>query len=113
MAGAIGLGNWSPAAEFNVLVDPLAAAIVFQSKIPIIMVPLEVTHTALITEDIFQAFKELPNKKLGSILYDLNRVFQKNYKDTQNFNFPPAHDPCAMFFLLEMEAFQGRKVLGD
>lgn len=49
MAGAIGLGNWSPAAEFNVLLDPIASAIVFSSGIPITLVPLEVTHTALVT----------------------------------------------------------------
>lgn len=83
---------------------------VFQSKVPINLVPLEVTHTALITEDIFEAFHRLPNKSLGQTLYDLNRKFQKNYKDTQDFDYPPAHDPCAVFILLERTAFKGRNV---
>ena len=45
MGGAIGRGNWSPSAEFNILVDPEAAAIVFSGGIKVIMIPLEVTHT--------------------------------------------------------------------
>lgn len=56
MGGAIGLGNWNPAAEFNILVDPEAAAIVFNSGIRVNMVPLEVSHTVLIDEEIFAEF---------------------------------------------------------
>jgi pyrimidine-specific ribonucleoside hydrolase len=40
MGGAIGLGNWSPAAEFNILVDPEAASMVFSEGLPIVMIPL-------------------------------------------------------------------------
>lgn len=40
MGGAIGLGNWSPAAEFNILVDPEAAEIVFGYGLPVTMIPL-------------------------------------------------------------------------
>ncbi|HBL8930507.1 TPA: nucleoside hydrolase, partial [Enterobacter hormaechei] len=44
MGGAMGLGNWTPAAEFNIFVDPEAAEIVFQSGLPIVMAGLDVTH---------------------------------------------------------------------
>src|SRR2546426_3934902 len=52
MGGAMGLGNVTPAAEFNIHTDPEAAAIVFGCGRPITMVPLEVTHQALATSDI-------------------------------------------------------------
>ncbi|EPD0010926.1 nucleoside hydrolase, partial [Escherichia coli] len=48
MGGAMGLGNWTPAAEFNIYVDPEAAEIVFQSGIPVVMAGLDVTHKAQI-----------------------------------------------------------------
>lgn len=59
MGGAIGLGNWSPAAEFNILVDPQAAEIVFTAGLSLVMMPLEVTHTNLITQNIFQQLNTL------------------------------------------------------
>ncbi|MBK0367218.1 pyrimidine-specific ribonucleoside hydrolase RihA [Salmonella enterica] len=48
MGGAMALGNWTPAAEFNIYVDPEAAEIVFQSGIPVVMAGLDVTHKAQI-----------------------------------------------------------------
>jgi inosine-uridine nucleoside N-ribohydrolase len=52
MGGAMGLGNWQPAAEFNIYVDPQAAEIVFQSGIPVVMAGLDVTHKAQILPPI-------------------------------------------------------------
>lgn len=52
MGGAIGAGNVSPAAEFNYYVDPEAAKMVFAEGIPIIVMPLDLTHTVLVTKDI-------------------------------------------------------------
>ena len=48
MGGGVQYGNWTPAAEFNILVDPEAAAVVFESGIPIIMAGLDVTEKAMI-----------------------------------------------------------------
>jgi len=43
---------------------------------------------------------------MGTILYILNRKFQQNYKKLENFDHPPAHDPCAVFYLLERSALK-------
>jgi inosine-uridine nucleoside N-ribohydrolase len=49
MGGAIGEGNTTPAAEFNIWVDPEAAHRVFESELDVTMVGLDVTHQALMT----------------------------------------------------------------
>ena len=57
MGGALGVGNTHPVAEFNIQTDPEAARLVFESGVPLTMVPLEVTHTALATTSVLQARK--------------------------------------------------------
>ena len=47
MGGGTELGNWTPAAEFNILCDPHAARILFESGVKITMFGLNVTHQAL------------------------------------------------------------------
>jgi pyrimidine-specific ribonucleoside hydrolase len=51
MGGAIGLGNMTPAAEFNAWADPDAAQRTFTSGLDVTMVGLDVTHKALFTAD--------------------------------------------------------------
>jgi inosine-uridine nucleoside N-ribohydrolase len=59
MGGAINIGNWTPSAEFNIWADPLAASIMVNSGLKVGMIPLEVTHTAGVTEEIFKKLKDL------------------------------------------------------
>jgi inosine-uridine nucleoside N-ribohydrolase len=60
MGGAVGkgpaaaTGNTGVGAEFNIQVDPEAAAIVFASEVEIVLVPLDVTHTALVTRGVLE-----------------------------------------------------------
>ena len=61
MGGGIATGNWTPAAEFNILVDPEAAKIVFTSGVPITMAGLDVTEKALILPEDFERVRALCN----------------------------------------------------
>jgi pyrimidine-specific ribonucleoside hydrolase len=61
MGGAMVLGNWQPAAEFNIYVDPEAAEIVFQSGIPVVMAGLDVTHRAQIHVEDIERFRQHGN----------------------------------------------------
>lgn len=61
MGGGIHHGNWTPAAEFNILVDPEAADLVFRSGIPIIMAGLDVTEQALVFPEDFERIRALGN----------------------------------------------------
>ena len=59
MGGAIGLGNITPAAEFNIWADPEAAAIVFESEIELTMVGLDVTHEAIVGPERVERFRAM------------------------------------------------------
>lgn len=79
MGGALGIGNTGPVAEFNIQVDPEAASYVFESDIPIYMVPLEVTHCAIVTSSIIKSIDSLQSK-LSKILVELLCFFKTTYQ---------------------------------
>ena len=100
MGGAIGLGNWTPSAEFNIYADPEAADVVFRSGIPITLVPLEVTHQALATEPILAriAALETPVARMSDALL---RYFAETYERVFGFDAPAVHDPCAVAAIID------------
>jgi inosine-uridine nucleoside N-ribohydrolase len=100
MGGAIGLGNTTPAAEFNIWCDPEAAAIVFGCGRPITMAPLEVTHQALATEEVLQRLREA-QRPVASFAADLLIFFADSYKQVFGFPSPPVHDPCAVAAVID------------
>lgn len=59
MGGGVHVGNWSATAEFNIIIDPEAAHIVFNEPWPVVMVGLDLTHQALATREIEAEFKAL------------------------------------------------------
>ncbi|PKL07395.1 MAG: hypothetical protein CVV51_14340 [Spirochaetae bacterium HGW-Spirochaetae-7] len=65
MGGSAGLGNATPAAEFNIYADPHAAAAVFQSGIPITMCGLDVTRRASLTPSGLEALKAIGGRVLS------------------------------------------------
>lgn len=100
MGGAISLGNVTPSAEFNIWVDPEAAAIVFGCGRPITMVPLEVTHQALATEDIIKRLRDTGGV-VPKFAADLLVYFAESYRQVFGFSAPPLHDPCAVAAVIE------------
>jgi inosine-uridine nucleoside N-ribohydrolase len=100
MGGAIGLGNVTPAAEFNIHTDPEAAEIVFGCGRPITMVPLEVTHQALATEEIVNRLRSV-NRPVATFAADLLVFFAETYHRVFGFPAPPLHDPCAVAAVID------------
>jgi inosine-uridine nucleoside N-ribohydrolase len=95
MGGAIRIGNTTPAAEFNIYADPEAAKVVFESGVPITMVPLETTHRAVADEAVIARIAMLATP-VARLSVDLLRFFAGTYERVFGFGAPPVHDPCAV-----------------
>lgn len=103
------LGNVTPAAEFNMHVDPHAAAIVIDSCIPITMIPLDVTHRLLTTAPRLAALCALGNR-CGAAVAALLTVFEKNRSGKFGARSMALHDPAVIGYLLRPELYDGREV---
>ena len=103
------VGNITPTAEFNIYVDPEAADIVFKSGVPIVVLPLDVTHKALVTNDRNDAFRNL-NTPAGSAVADMTDFFERFDKEKYGSAGAPLHDPCVTAYLLRPQLFSGRHI---
>ena len=106
MGGGIRHGNWTPAAEFNILVDPEAAEAVFGSGLPVQMCGLDVTEKALIFPEDFQRIRAVGNQVSG-IVADWLEFFYRFHREI-GYAGAPVHDPCAVASLLRPELFTRR-----
>ncbi len=104
MGGAPGLGNMTPAAEFNVYVDPHAASIVLGAGIPVAMFGLNVTHEAVPTADELAALAALGTRAGGVVHNWLTRPRPGGLGTAAH----PLHDPCVIAWLLWPELFELR-----
>jgi len=103
------VGNYTPAAEFNIYVDPEAAEIVFQSGCPITVLPLDVTHKALTTPARVQRFRDM-GTMVGDMTAKWLDFFERFDKEKYGTDGAPLHDPCVIAYLLEPDLFSGRYV---
>ncbi|MEZ5715852.1 MAG: nucleoside hydrolase [Paracoccaceae bacterium] len=103
------VGNVTPAAEFNIYVDPQAAHIVFRSGAPLTVMPLDVTHKALVTKPRNDAFRALGNP-VGIAVAQMTDFFERFDREKYGSDGAPLHDPCVTAYLLEPGLFSGRFV---
>ena len=102
-------GNVTPAAEFNIYVDPQAARLVFDADIPITLIPLDCTHQALTSAARIEKFRVMKNKS-GPATAALLDFFERFDEQKYGTDGGPLHDPCVMAWLLKPELFQSRDV---
>lgn len=105
MGGAAEAGNWTPAAEFNIFVDPEAADMVFKSGIPITMCGLDITHQAQIMDEDIERIRVI-NNPVAKCVAELLDFFMIYHRDPKwGFEGAPLHDPCTIAWLLKPELF--------
>lgn len=103
------VGNITPAAEFNIYVDPQAADIVFKSGIDIVVMPLDVTHKALVTQARNDAFRAL-DTPAGIAVAQMTDFFERFDKEKYGSAGAPLHDPCVTAYVIRPDLFTGRRV---
>jgi len=100
-------GNVTPAAEFNIYVDPHAARLVFEAGIPLTLIPLDCTHQALTTAKRVARFRDMRNRT-GAATAALLDFFERFDEQKYGTDGGPLHDPCVIAWLLKPELFSGR-----
>lgn len=103
------VGNITPAAEFNIYVDPEAAEIVFKSGAPITVMPLDVTHKVLATRPRVEAIRAL-GSRVGRFTAEMLDFFERFDVEKYGSEGGPLHDPCVIAWLLRPDLFSGRHV---
>ena len=100
-------GNHSPSAEFNILVDPQAADIVFKCGRPITQMGLDVSHQVLTTVERIDRLKQIDNDPARATVGMLD-FFNRHDMAKYNYQGAPLHDPCTVAYLLMPEIFEGK-----
>jgi len=103
------VGNVTPAAEFNVYVDPHAADLVLRSGVPVTIIPLDVSHKALTTAPRIQRFRAL-GTRCGRAVAEMLEFFERYDVEKYGADGAPLHDPGVIAYLLRPELYRGRKV---
>ena len=103
------VGNITPAAEFNIYVDPQAAQAVFAAGVPLVVMPLDVTHKALVTAERNAAFRNL-GTPVGIAVAQMTEFFERYDREKYGSLGAPLHDPCVTAYLLAPHLFSGRHV---
>lgn len=100
-------GNITPAAEFNIYVDPDAAKIVFASGIPIVMMPLDVTHRVLTHKSRVEKIRAIGSRPAVAMA-EMLEFFERFDIEKYGSDGGPLHDPTVIAYLLRPDLFKGR-----
>lgn len=100
-------GNITPAAEFNIYVDPQAADIVFRAGIPVVMMPLDVTHKLLTTKARVSRIRDIGTRP-AIAMAEMLEFFERFDIEKYGSDGGPLHDPSVIAYLIKPELFQGR-----
>ena len=110
MGGGAGFGNHTPVAEFNILVDPEAANIVFKSGVELVMMGLDVTHQAISTKERLEKIIST-NTETGKFLADLMGSLSDIDIVKEKFpNGTPVHDAFVTAYLVDNSLTSGEFV---
>ena len=112
MGGSLGVGNTTASAEYNVWQDPEAAAIVFDSGVPIAMAGLDVTHRALVLPPDVTRLEAL-GTRTGRVFADLMRFFAGHHRQRYGWDGPPVHDAVAVARLIDPSLVTSRRLRVD
>ncbi|TFK43799.1 Inosine/uridine-preferring nucleoside hydrolase domain-containing protein [Crucibulum laeve] len=125
MGGGVGMGNRSAVAEFNILCDPHATQIVLNAPVKKTMIPINVTHTAIVTKKIHARLLDpsaaseeeavpKPSTNLRHTLSTLINFFAESYKSTFGFiDGPPLHDALTVAYVSQPELFKATRYRVD
>jgi purine nucleosidase len=103
------VGNITPAAEFNIYVDPEAAEIVFKSGVPLVVMPLDVTHKALTSRAWVEQMRGL-GTPVGLAVAAWTDFFERFDVAKYGSDGAPLHDPCVIAYLIQPDLFTGRRI---
>lgn len=105
MGGAYGLGNYTPAAEFNIFADPEAAKIVFESGVPLTMIGLDLTHQAMVPPEVMEEIRSIQSP-VAQLVVELLEDYGEAYRQVMGFPAPPIHDVCAVAYAIDQRLIE-------
>ncbi|MGH7776515.1 MAG: nucleoside hydrolase [Candidatus Dormibacterales bacterium] len=108
MGGSFTRGNHTPAAEFNAMVDPEAAQIVFEAGWPLTMVGLDLTHQARATPAVMERIEAL-GTPVSLVVLSMLRFYGDRYRAEGLGASPPVHDPCAVARVADPDVMRCRE----
>ena len=105
LGGAMGVGNMSPAAEFNIWSDPDAAKMVFHSDIKTTVITMDLTYSTAMTQEIFQNFEDNQSSEFGDFLWTFINYKKETQPDLFWQFYSMFHDAVAVVYAIEPSLF--------